>query len=107
MSGDPQVNPGGRFFMTCHLSKKLKQIGKKLERCNPGSMIIIGLGNPDRADDGAGIQLAGLLEKRFPDQVFSERERSVEGLVLEHIEAQKTETILFVDAASFSPVPGE
>ena len=65
------------------------------------SVAVIGLGNPDRADDGVGIVLASILKTHFPDRIFLETERHVEQLVLDLIENPNIKTILFVDAVDF------
>ncbi len=74
---------------------------------NANSLSIIGLGNPDRADDGFGIALASQLKQCSPNLIFSERERSVEGIVIDLLERKDIETILFVDVADFGKAPGE
>jgi len=67
---------------------------------------IVGLGNPDRADDGAGIMLASRLRNRLKSPVFLETEKSVEGIVLDLAENATIKTILFIDAADFGGAPG-
>jgi len=85
-----------------------KQIIEFLEsNTNPGSVVLIGLGNPDRADDGFGIDLVGRLKSCCPDRIFSEQEKSVEGIVLELLEREEIDTIVFVDATDFGGNPGE
>lgn len=74
---------------------------------NPGSVVLIGLGNPDRGDDGFGIDLVGRLKSCCPDRVFSEREKSVEGIVVELLEREEIDTFVFVDATDFGGNPGE
>jgi hydrogenase 3 maturation protease len=74
---------------------------------SPESMVVIGLGNPDRSDDGFGIIVADRLKTQFPDHVFSERDRSVESLSLEALERKEIEVILFLDAVDFGGKPGE
>lgn len=77
------------------------------EIINPESLIIIGLGNTDRADDGAGIQIVAKIKARFPGKAFSEIEQSVEGLVLECLEDPSIKSILFIDAVDFQGKPGQ
>ena len=72
-----------------------------------GSIVIIGLGNPDRADDGIGIALASRLKAISPERVHSEEERSVEGIVLNLLDHEEVGAILFIDAADFGGKPGE
>ena len=71
------------------------------------SLAVVGLGNRDRADDGFGLQIVSLLKGRFPHRVYSEEERSIEGVVLNLAEREEIQSILFLDAASFSGEPGE
>ena len=73
----------------------------------PGAVIIIGMGNRDRADDGVGLELAKRLKKKYPNRVFSEEDKSVEGIVFEQIERKDMETILFIDATDFGGNPGD
>ena len=79
----------------------------KIQKMDPGSLAVIGLGNENRADDGFGISLASGLKDRFPNQVFSEKERSIEGLVFDLLDRVEIKTILFVDVADFGGSPGE
>jgi len=74
---------------------------------DPRSTVIVGLGNLDRADDGAGIVLAEQLKVHYSDQVFSEKEQSVESIVLYLLERNDAETFLFIDSADFGGRPGE
>jgi len=74
---------------------------------HPGAVIIIGMGNRDRADDGVGLELAQRLKKRYPNRVFSEEDKSVEGIVFEQMERKDVETILFIDATDFGGNPGD
>ncbi|MCU0853045.1 MAG: hypothetical protein MUC90_07345, partial [Thermoplasmata archaeon] len=60
---------------------------------------MLGLGNTDRADDGAGILVAEALKKRFPLFSFSEHD-GVEGTVLDISERSEDATIIFVDAGN-------
>ncbi len=71
------------------------------------SLVLVGLGNPDRADDGFGLELARRLKKSFPDSVFSETERSVEGIVYDLLESEKYDVIIFADAVHFKGSAGE
>ena len=87
---------------------KNENILKLLESiANPNCLVLIGLGNPDRSDDGFGIHLVKRLKDRYPDQVFSEQEKSVEGIVLEILEREEIDTFVFVDATDFGGNPGE
>ena len=73
----------------------------------PGAVILVGMGNRDRADDGVGLELAERLKKRYPNHVFSEEDKSVEGIVFEQMERQDIDTILFIDATDFGGNPGD
>lgn len=70
-----------------------------------GRLYVLGLGNTDRADDGAGILVALQLRKRFPAFSFSEHD-GVEGTVLDLSERHEEATVLFVDAADMGLEPG-
>lgn len=70
-------------------------------------MVVIGLGNSDRADDGVGLVLVSKLQDCFPDCTFLETEHTLETLVLELIDREDIQTILFVDAAHFGGKPGD
>lgn len=73
----------------------------------PDTLALIGMGNPDRADDGFGIELARRLKVHFPDQVFSEQEKSVEGIVLDLLGCERFDVFLLIDATDFGGEPGE
>src|SRR5512136_3240350 len=67
---------------------------------------VLGLGNTDRADDGAGVLVAQALKKRFPSFSYSEHD-GVEGTVLDISEKKEDATIIFVDAADLHASPGK
>ena len=72
--------------------------------CNsfkPYNIACIGLGNIDRADDGAGIVLAQRLQSIYPERVFSESEKPAESHVFHLLEANRWKAVLFFDAARF------
>jgi hydrogenase 3 maturation protease len=73
----------------------------------PESVIVIGLGNSDRADDGAGIQIVKTLRARFSERAFLETEQGVEGIVFDCLENPSIQSVLFVDAVDFKGRPGE
>ncbi len=73
----------------------------------PDSVVLVGLGNLDRADDGCGIILAENVKARFPERAFSEKERAVESIVLDLLEKEEVNAILFLDAADFGGSPGD
>lgn len=66
---------------------------------------VLGLGNTDRADDGAGVLVALALKKPFPKFSFSEHD-GVEGTVLDISEKNEDLTVFFVDAANLGAEPG-
>jgi len=84
-----------------------KEIFGKIRKSDRSdSVVIIGLGNTDRADDGVGIVVSAALKKEFPQQVFVETEGSVEAIVLDHLDEKRFVTFLFVDAVDFGAPPG-
>ncbi len=70
-----------------------------------GRVYVLGLGNTDRGDDGAGILVAQELRKPFPHYSFSEHD-GVEGTVLDITEKKEESTVFFVDAADIKEPPG-
>jgi hydrogenase 3 maturation protease len=66
---------------------------------------VLGLGNTDRADDGAGVIVAEALKKPFPSHSYSEHD-GVEGTVLDLSERAEDLVVLFVDAANLGLRPG-
>lgn len=78
-----------------------------LQLVHSESLVVIGLGNTDRSDDGIGIEIGANLKTRFPEKVFLETEQSVEGLVLECLENNSIKSILFIDAVDFNGKPGQ
>ena len=70
-----------------------------------GRIYVLGLGNTDRADDGAGILVALALKKHFPSFSYSEHD-GVEGTVLDISEREEVATVFFVDAANLGLEPG-
>jgi hydrogenase maturation protease len=70
-----------------------------------GRVYVLGLGNTDRADDGAGILVAKNLKALFPEFSYSE-EDGVEGVVLDISERDEPSVSFFVDAAELRQPPG-
>jgi hydrogenase maturation protease len=70
-----------------------------------GSWAVIGLGNPDRADDGAGLLVARIVQARFPERAFLETETTLESVF--DLLPEGCDTLLFVDSADFNGHPGE
>jgi len=75
------------------------------EIAGKGKIYVLGLGNTDRADDGAGILVAEALKKHFPSYSYSEHD-GVEGTVLDLSEKDEELTVFFVDAANLKMSPG-
>lgn len=70
-----------------------------------GTVYVLGLGNTDRADDGAGVLVAQALKKLFPKFSYSEHD-GVEGTALDISERPGNATVFFVDAANLRSPPG-
>lgn len=94
--------------------KKLKyiEIRKKIQEIVfSNTSIVIGIGNPDRADDGAGI----LVVRHWRDTVspaqkfrfFLDTESSIESAVFNHLDDLRINTFLFVDSTDFGGKAGE
>jgi hydrogenase maturation protease len=69
--------------------------------------VVIGLGNPDRADDGAGIEIVSHWKARLQERAFFDTETSAETAVFDGLENPDAEVFLFVDAADFGGKAGE
>jgi len=69
--------------------------------------VVIGLGNPDRADDGAGIEIVSRWKARLKERAFFDTETSAETAVFDGLEDPEVEVFLFVDAADFGGQAGE
>jgi hydrogenase maturation protease len=83
-----------------------KDIRSILARYTPFEIAVIGIGNLDRGDDGAGVAVADAFKDRAP-YVFSESERSAESFVMGLKDIEKIKTVLFIDAVHFNGKPGE
>jgi len=70
-----------------------------------GKIYVLGLGNTDRGDDGAGVLVAEELKKPFPSYSYSEHD-GVEGTVLDISEKDEDLTVFFVDASDMKMIPG-
>jgi len=77
------------------------------EDVDPQSVVLIGLGNMDRADDGLGLILASKIKACFPEQAFLETEWTVEGIVMEKLEDDNVSVFMFMDAVDFGSEPGD
>ena len=67
-------------------------------------MVVVGIGNPLRADDGAGPYLVKLLQNKVPALLIDAG--SVPENYLEQILVHKPEAIVLVDAAYMGETPG-
>lgn len=88
------------------------EIQKKIrEIVFSNASIVIGIGNPDRADDGAGILVVRHWRKKVPSSrkasFFLDTECSVESPVMEHLDDPLIQTFLFVDTSDFGGEPGD
>jgi hydrogenase maturation protease len=81
------------------LKSRLEDIAGK------GKVYVLGLGNTDRADDGAGVLVAQALKKLFPSYSYSEHD-GVEGTVLDISEKDGDIVVFFVDASELHAPPG-
>jgi len=70
-----------------------------------GKIYVLGLGNTDRADDGAGVLVAEALREHFPSYSYSEHD-GVEGTLLDISERDEDLTVVFVDAGDLRLAPG-
>ena len=66
---------------------------------------VLGLGNTDRADDGAGVLVAEALKKLFPNYSYSEHD-GIEGTVLDISEKREDATVFIIDASDVKMSPG-
>ena len=83
-----------------------EDLKRKLEEtAGKGTVYVLGLGNTDRADDGAGVMVALALKKLFPSNSYSEHD-GVEGTVLDISERREDAAVIFVDAANLGEPPG-
>lgn len=79
----------------------LEELKSKLK----GKVIILGMGNTLRSDDGVGSILASRLRDKISFEVFDVA-LSPENY-LEKIIKEKPDTIIVIDAADFGGLPGE
>ncbi len=77
----------------------------ELREAATGRVVVLGMGNDLRADDGAGSLVAQSLRARFPGVVFDggQAPESFAG----PIRRARPDTIIVVDAADFGGAPGE
>jgi len=70
-----------------------------------GKVIVVGIGNTLRADDGAGSLVAERLRERYPDVVFDAAQAPENYLA--PIRRADPDVVMLVDAADFGGSPGE
>ncbi|MCK4513328.1 hydrogenase maturation protease [bacterium] len=78
---------------------------EKLQAVIDGDVIVLGVGNTMRADDGAGCLVAGRLAESYPERAFDVGQ-TPENYV-GPIRRAEAGTLIFVDAADFGGAPGE
>lgn len=91
---------------------KYREIRKKIrEILFSDTSIVIGIGNPDRADDGAGIFVVEYWRKKAPSSrkvcFFLDTECAIESPVMVHLDDPRIQTFLFVDTSDFGGESGE
>ncbi len=77
----------------------------QLESRLKGKVVILGIGNPLRSDDGVGSILASRIKDKVPFTVF-DAGVSPENY-LEKTIREKPDTVLLIDAVDFGGKPGE
>jgi hydrogenase 3 maturation protease len=70
-----------------------------------GRVVVVGIGNTLRADDGAGSFVAGRLRDKYPDVVFDAAQAPENYLA--PIRRAEPAVVVLVDAADFGGSPGE
>jgi len=70
-----------------------------------GRVVVLGVGNTLKADDGAGPAVAEALRKRFPECAFDVGQ--VPENFIGPIRRARPGTIILIDAADFGGTPGE
>ncbi|MCK4409436.1 MAG: hydrogenase maturation protease [Candidatus Eisenbacteria sp.] len=76
-----------------------------LDEVAKGKVIVVGIGNTLRADDGAGSLVAERLRERHPDVVFDAAQAPENYLA--PIRRADPDVVVLVDAADFEGSPGE
>ncbi len=76
-----------------------------LEGLAEGKVVVVGIGNTLRADDGAGSLVAERLQERHPDVVFDAAQAPENYLA--PIRRADPDVVVLVDAADFGGSPGE
>jgi hydrogenase 3 maturation protease len=70
-----------------------------------GKIVVLGVGNTYKSDDGAGSLVAQALRKRFLEQAF-DAEAAPENFVAP-VRRAAPDTVIIVDAGDFEAQPGE
>jgi hydrogenase 3 maturation protease len=70
-----------------------------------GRMVVVGIGNTLKGDDGAGSVVARRLRERYPDVVFDAAQAPENYLA--PVRRAEPDAVLLVDAADFGGRPGE
>jgi len=85
-----------------------KKLQKEIDSISYQNIIFIGLGNPIRGDDGAGLELIEQLEKRhtFQGAHFIKGHTTPENYLVK-ITQQNPELVVFVDTARMNKKPGD
>jgi hydrogenase 3 maturation protease len=76
-----------------------------LDELAEGKVVVVGIGNTLRADDGAGSLVAERLRERYPDVVFDGAQAPEN--YLGPIRRASPAVVVLVDAADFGGTPGE
>ena len=71
----------------------------------PQKTVIIGLGNPNRADDGVGFNIASLLQETGIEHVYID-DRALESNIFEIKSQDNIQNVLFIDAVDLKQEPG-
>ncbi len=74
---------------------------------NYGRLVILGIGNPMRGDDGVGVEIVRLLKGKVPDKVKIIDCQSVPENFIGEIRKFSPSHVLMMDAAHFGGYPGE
>ncbi len=77
----------------------------ELDGLAEGKMVVVGIGNTLRGDDGAGSLVARRLRARHPDAVFDAAQAPENYLA--PIRRAVPDVVVLVDAADFGGLPGE
>jgi hydrogenase 3 maturation protease len=70
-----------------------------------GRVVVLGVGNTLKGDDGAGPAVAEALRRRFPERAFDVGQ--VPENFIGPIRRARPDTIILIDAADFGGTPGE